>query len=193
MSCRWHTRPCVFRLSSLTIYAVRNDWIGFLEWRWSISRFDTSSLFTKGRARKRPWRQMSPKTTKKTSSRHSSTSLSFFVFFTGPCCHRGTSTSLHVHIDKSRFVFHLSRHVTSKLFRHHQALSYNNKLSEWLTLSFALTFSLSPFSFDPTHIHNIPNCVNIAVMECAVLYACMFLFRSHLFDSQWLMIFWLGE
>ena len=54
-----------------------------------------------------------------------------------------------------------------------QALSYNNKLSEWLTSSFTLTF----FLFD-LHASNIPNCVNIAVMERLSLFRWLSCFFS---------------
>jgi len=79
-----------------------------------------------------------------------------------PCCHhQSNSASLHVDTKENRIVFFFK---ASKLSLHH-ALSYNNKLSEWLTSS--LTFTL--FFFRP-YTYNIPNCVNIAVMEGAASY-----------------------
>jgi len=68
--------------------------------------------------------------------------LSYFSLL--PCCHhQGNSASLHVDTKESRIVFFFK---ASKLSLHH-ALSYNNKLSEWLTSSFTLTL----FFFGPTH------------------------------------------
>jgi hypothetical protein len=139
MSCRWHTQQCISRiLVNLLILTIimMNLFVRI----FSFSRFDI--LFIKNDVIHFFESHMSQKKKEKRWSKKKTNILYLSLL---PCCrHQGTSTSLHVDTKESGIVFFLFKAL--KLSLHH-ALSYNNKLSEWLTSSFLLLL----FFFDPIH------------------------------------------